>query len=97
MTIHQIMSEINSVLAGEDNKAVKISKILILISGNNDYKFNRIMVTLQNVIPATLDIAEVEDIFKSKTGPNEKVGAFINLLAKGDPVKYNAAADILAS
>jgi len=97
MSAEQIIEAINNELSGEDNKAVKISKILLLISGNDDSKFNRILIVLQNIVSATLDTVTVESIFSSTASPNEKVGAFINLLAKDDPEKYNKVSQILTS
>ena len=97
MTAAHIIESISDILKGDGSKAVKISKALFLISGNNNYKFNRIIIVLQNIVPPNLDIKDVENIFSSNANPDIKVGTFINLLAKGDAVKYNSISNILSS
>lgn len=96
MNADQIIEEINNILEGDTKTAAKISRILMLISGDEDI-YNRILLALENIVYANIDIKQVKNIFKSTEDPDDKVASFFYLLTGGNPNKYNEISDILMS
>lgn len=96
MDAGQVIEQINKILESDNKTAVKISRVLMLISGDDDI-YNRILVTLGNVTYTSIDIKQVIKIFKSAEDPDDKVASFFYLLTGGDPKKYNDISDILMS
>lgn len=96
MNAEQVIENINRILEGDNKTSVKISRTLMLISGDDDI-YNRILVALGNITYTSIDIKQVINVFKSAEDPDDKVASFFYLLTGGDPNKYNEISDILMS
>ncbi len=97
MTADQIIEAINEIMESNEKTAQKIQKTLMLISGNDEEIYNKIIYVIQGIDYASLDIKRIKSAFKSKQDPDDKVAEFIYVITEGNPAKYNAISDILMS
>lgn len=97
MTADQIIEAINKLMESNEKTAQKIQKTLMLISGNDEEIYNKILYVIQGIDYASLDIKRIKSAFKSKQDPDDKVAQFIYVITEGNPTKYNAISDILMS
>ena len=92
-----IIKNIQEVLASDSNDAIKISKTLILISANNNVKYDRIVQAIGTLAYSQLDFDKLYLIFAANATPDEKVASFFDYVTNGDSDKYDRIAAILAS
>ena len=97
MTADQIIEAINEIMESNEKTAQKTQKTLMLISGNDEEIYNKILYVIQGIDYASLDIKRIKSAFKSKQDPDDKVAEFIYVITEGNPAKYNAISDILMS